>query len=130
MAERKRKVTSVSLQISGDTYTKRVTEKISVLISQKNGPDIHIVNLYRPPLNGGDDTRTEDFTAEDLHDGDNVLTVGDINLHHKTWSAHMTEDAGGTKINDWIAERGRVVWNNPDEATRVMKAQRSSPFNK
>eukprot|EP01064_Diplonema_japonicum_P031430 TRINITY_DN5614_c0_g2_i2.p1 TRINITY_DN5614_c0_g2~~TRINITY_DN5614_c0_g2_i2.p1 ORF type:complete len:205 (+),score=29.97 TRINITY_DN5614_c0_g2_i2:617-1231(+) len=112
----------------GETYSGKVTEKISVHVSQTAGPEIHIVNIYRPPIGGGDDTRKEDFVVGDLQEGENVLTMGDIiNLHHEAWSAFATQSEGGRKVMTWVAETERIIWNDPRKPTWQRNIQRSSP---
>ena len=46
------------------------------------------------------------------------LLVGDVNVHAASWDSHLKADVMGEKLEDWLAEHGYSVANDPETYTR------------
>lgn len=97
----------------------KVTEMITVTLSQQEAGDLTIANVYRPPTGGKDDKREDDFSTDLLPYGEDAVIVGDFNLHHASWDAKGKAEHGGRQLHRWMTEHQMAPWNDPNQSTRV-----------
>ena len=107
----------------------RVTERLDVRCSGRRGAHVTIVNVYRPGGvgKGRGDSRVDDFDAEDLPHGPDVIIAGDFNVHDRLWDSRAKPCAQGASLVNWMQRSGMHCWNDPDACTYQSAQTRTSP---
>jgi hypothetical protein len=97
----------------------KVIKSQGILISL-NGSNLEIYNLYIPPVLGCPRGFTPDI-YQILNIPNNVLVLGDLNVHHSSWDTSLSDMHGGAFMTS--IDLSPVLILNEGDVTRVPSAQ-------
>ena len=93
-------------------------EAQAVELSAPGSSPLRLLNLYRPPVRGGEADRRDGGLHTEVWPVDRSwLILGDVNAHG-SWDDAKEEDAIGLELEEWMEEKGWTYFNS-GEATRV-----------